>query len=141
VDGIDGDEALYAERDRLVRELVESAAHLKVIVAGPGTGKTRAFRELLTTGAGDKIALTFINNLVIALHRDLGDLAQVQTLHGFARALLHRHGAHGASQGCDYYPSLAEILRADATIVLGRAVDCCCRGLPATPQVQSAGFG
>jgi hypothetical protein len=122
MNAIEGDDALYAERDRLVRELVESRAHLKVVVAGPGTGKTRAFKELLGARGGNKIALTFINNLVLGLQRDLADLAIAQTLHGFARALLHGHGAHGVSQGCDYYPSLTDILSADATIVLGQEV-------------------
>lgn len=117
------DAALFEERDRLVRELVESPAALKVAVAGPGTGKTRTFAELLKGKTGDKIALTFVNNLVESLRVDLAGLAEVQTLHGFAKVQLYKHPGHGLSRGCDYYPSFTELLHRDASIVLGNAIN------------------
>jgi superfamily I DNA/RNA helicase len=119
--GVDN-KVMFDERDQLVRELANSADPLKAVVAGPGTGKTYAIKELLKAREGDKLVLTFVNNLVDRLETDLGDLAKVQTLHGFARRLLHRHETEGLSRAFDYYPSLTEILNADARIMLAREV-------------------
>src|SRR5439155_3980485 len=65
----------------------------RLVVAGPGTGKTTLFRELLQAEPGDrdqKLILTFINNLANEIRRDLGTLAEVFTFHGFCHRLLRR---------------------------------------------------
>ncbi len=46
-------------------------ADKKLIVAGPGTGKTFTFREALSVSDERGLALTFIRNLVAELRKDL----------------------------------------------------------------------
>jgi len=51
------------ERERYTRMIIESDAAKKLIVAGPGTGKTHVFRQKLSKCGGRGLALTFINSL------------------------------------------------------------------------------
>src|SRR5438132_13750316 len=76
-----------------VARVLASQSHKKLVVAGPGAGKTSLFRMLLDRADGDsnrRLVLTFINNLKADLDRSLGDDAEVFTLHGFCQHLLHR---------------------------------------------------
>ncbi|MBL8777057.1 MAG: hypothetical protein JNK12_14030 [Acidimicrobiales bacterium] len=59
--------AIDAERGRCLAEILESNAHLKLIVAGPGTGKTFTFKELLKQVDGPSLAITFLVVLVKGL--------------------------------------------------------------------------
>jgi len=53
-----------ARRQEYIDRLVQSKARLKIVVAGPGTGKSYAFRKVLgAVPEGDRVALSFINNL------------------------------------------------------------------------------
>jgi ATP-dependent DNA helicase UvrD/PcrA len=105
------------EKARLSRqetsdELLNSDAGRRLVVAGPGTGKTHNFRRVLEK-AGGGLALTFIRALARDLERDLGDLAQVNTYHGFCKHLAHKlGGVEGLSKDFDYYPDIL-ILVAD----------------------------
>ena len=110
------------DRQRFLDALLESDAHLKLIVAGPGTGKTYSFRRLLETKPDPKLVLTFINNLVQDLRRELGGIAEVRTFHSLCRSLLHRLAPVGVTHGVDYYPPLTHILAADAKALLGSNV-------------------
>jgi superfamily I DNA/RNA helicase len=68
-------------------------SHKKLVVAGPGAGKTTLFRKLLDKADGgprQRLVLTFINNLKADLDRSLGDAAEVFTLHGYCQHLLPR---------------------------------------------------
>lgn len=76
---------LEAERHRFLEALLRSEARLKLIVAGPGTGKTYSFKRLLETKPNPKVVLTFINNLVEDLARELDGIADVRTFHSFSR--------------------------------------------------------
>jgi len=51
------------ERDLFVKAIVSCYHPKKVIVSGPGTGKTYLFGEILKQKAGHYLVLTFINNL------------------------------------------------------------------------------
>jgi ATP-dependent DNA helicase UvrD/PcrA len=102
---------LEVQLQRLLEEIVGSGAPRKVIVAGPGTGKTTLFRRLLQARDGPRdgrLVLTFINNLKAELDEALGDLARVLTFHGYCRHLLHRRSQlrAGLSEGFRYYPPL-----------------------------------
>jgi|SRR5579884_853145 len=118
-----------AEQTRLERQerrradaltaILESEATKKLIVAGPGTGKTHTFHEALLACGGRGLALTFIRNLVADLSETLGDIADVFTFHGFCKHQIHRHPVAGLQEGWDYYPSLLDLITLDLQL-LGR---------------------
>ena len=113
---------LREDRDRLLQLILRSEALRKLIVAGPGVGKTHSFSELLEVTSGDKLVLTFVRTLVDALNERLGGLADVRTFHAFAKWMLMKHAAHGMSSDPDYYPGLNHIFAADARAMLGGQV-------------------
>jgi superfamily I DNA/RNA helicase len=98
---------------------VDSPARKKLIVAGPGTGKTFTFRQALKASGGRGLALTFIRNLVQDLRRELEDIADVFTFHGFCKHQLHRHPTDGLSTHWHYYPPLLDLIAYDLSL-LGR---------------------
>jgi len=96
-----------AKRQEYVDRLVQSSARLKIVVAGPGTGKSFAFRSVLASiPDGDRVALSFINNLVHDLQKDLAGLAESKTFHAYCRGLLHRHASGGLTTEFHYFPPL-----------------------------------
>jgi superfamily I DNA/RNA helicase len=101
--------------------IANSDVEKKLIVAGPGTGKTYNFRRALEAASGGGLALTFIKALVADLERDLGDLAQVNTFHGFCKHLGHRLPIDGLTPRFDYYPPLM-LLRTEDLRLLGHDV-------------------
>ena len=100
------------ERAECLAAIVDSTAARKLVIAGPGTGKTFTFGELLKARPGKKLALTFINALRDDLQKNLGHLADVYTFHGFCRWLLHSTPTTGLRANVDYYPALG-ILQAE----------------------------
>jgi hypothetical protein len=76
-----------AERRAKVDAVLQSKSQKKIVVAGPGTGKTFLFKEILK-GKKNALTLTFVNSLVEDLSLDLCGLSEVKTLHGFARSVL-----------------------------------------------------
>src|SRR6266446_8000047 len=102
---------LEAQLRRILEEIVNSGAARKIVVAGPGTGKTTLFRRLLEARIGPRdgrLVLTFINNLRAELQEALGERARVFTFHGYCRRLVHRSAAlrAGLTDGFRYYPPL-----------------------------------
>ena len=57
------DEIKQARKDALNAILDDPATH-KVVVAGPGTGKTHTYKELLSRVEGPALAITFLTVLV-----------------------------------------------------------------------------
>lgn len=87
------------------------------MVAGPGTGKTYNFRRVLSDSGGG-LALTFIRALKRELERDLGDLAQVNTFHGYCKHLAHSlGGVEGLSVHFHYFPLLPELVAVDLAVI------------------------
>jgi len=76
------------ERANCTDVILESKADKKLIIAGPGTGKSFLFQQICKQYSRDRdariLALSFINELVDDLTRDLYGLAEVRTLHSFA---------------------------------------------------------
>lgn len=76
------------ERTALTEAILNSDASKKLILAGPGTGKSFLFQQICKKNVGEGeakiLALSFINELVDDLSRDLHQLAEVKTLHSFA---------------------------------------------------------
>lgn len=103
------------ERERFTREIIDSTEPKKVVVAGPGTGKTYLFKDVLKE-KGKTLTLTFVNTLVEDLSLDLYGISEVRTLHSFARRVL------GGSK-VKIYPKLTNIIEEDAIILIGETVD------------------
>lgn len=80
-----------AKRKRYLKAILASDSPRKLIVAGPGTGKTYTFAGLLRSRPpGDYLALTFIRKLVADMDKEFGDIADVKTFHGYCKMLLHQ---------------------------------------------------
>lgn len=106
------------ELNAAVDRVLESSSLKKLIVAGPGAGKTTLFEKLLERAGGvreQRLVLTFINNLKRDLDRSLGQHATVQTLHGYCQSLLHRYDALRDGLTADFvcYPSLVSLIKKD----------------------------
>jgi hypothetical protein len=105
------------QRAEATNAVIASASAKKLIVAGPGTGKTFTFRRALEQCGGRGLALTFIRNLVGDLRAALEDVADVFTFHGFCKYQLHRHPVDGLNSGWHYYPRLLELTAYDLALV------------------------
>lgn len=103
----------FAERDRHTEKILHSGAPRKVVVSGPGTGKTTLFAKLLTGRGGDTLTLSFINALVDDLALGLYGLSEVRTLHGFSARVLR------LETGAKIYPKLPQVIAEDIAIFRG----------------------
>ena len=117
------DHTQYAKHDQARRActdaIISSDADKKLIVAGPGTGKSFLFQEIckrnLQKGAAKNLALSFINELVDDLARDLYQLAEVRTLHSFALSRIPRDK--------NVFLRLGSVIERDYSIAFGKQVD------------------
>ena len=100
------------EREKDVDKIKSSKHPRKVVVAGPGTGKSFLFQKLIESkkleGKNDFIAITFIGKLGDALADDLCGLSETMTMHGFARRFMLN-----IYKELDYYPKMYEIIKED----------------------------
>jgi hypothetical protein len=103
------------ERNIDVNKIKDSVHTRKVIVAGPGTGKSYLFSQLIkkkkSEGKTKFLAITFIGKLGDALADDLCGLAETMTMHGFARRFfleLHSDWV--------FYPHMYEVIKADLAL-------------------------
>jgi superfamily I DNA/RNA helicase len=84
----------------------------KVVVAGPGTGKSYLFSEIIKKkqeeGKNNFLAITFIGKLGDFLADDLCGLAETVTMHSFARTLVFQY-----CQNWNYYPNIYQIIKED----------------------------
>jgi hypothetical protein len=71
-------ELAKAERKKHTDAILNSPSHKKIVVAGPGTGKTHLFNEILTRSKNN-LTLTFINALVEDLALELNGISEVKT--------------------------------------------------------------
>jgi ATP-dependent DNA helicase UvrD/PcrA len=104
------------ERADATDHILKHGAPKKVVIAGPGTGKTHLFKQIFAQKAGQKLlTLTFINALVEDLALDLCGISEVRTLHGFALGIFR-----GKAK---IYPVLPQIIQEDGEHLLGRKID------------------
>ena len=101
------------ERQRFLDKIVSSSVEKKIIVAGPGTGKTFTFGKILENFPnGKNLVMTFIRKLVTEMERELGNLAEVYTFHKYCKKVLHdRIG------GFQLSPLLTKIIEDDVRIL------------------------
>lgn len=105
------------EREKHVEEIIKSPSKKKIVVAGPGTGKTYLFKQILRN-KNNTLTLTFINDLVEDLSLELYGLSDVKTLHGFARSVLSN-----TAGDAKIFPKLSEVIKEDAKILLNKEID------------------
>jgi len=111
------DEEFAAARTAALDAILTSDAPLKLIVAGPGTGKTYTFERLIDQTEGRVLALTFLLGLVRELAAALD--ADVYSFHGFARRLLHSIRGTAVTHSVRYFPPLVELITEDLRITQG----------------------
>ncbi len=107
-----------------IARVLESPSRKKLIVAGPGTGKTTLFRLMLEESEGDPnrcLVLTFINNLRNDLEKDLSEYARVYTLHSYCLGLLYNNPTlrSGLSSTFRCFPGLGSLIRSDWAYIEG----------------------
>jgi superfamily I DNA/RNA helicase len=107
-----------AERSAYVEKIVSSISKKKLVVAGPGTGKTYLFREILRNKP-KSLTLTFINALVADLSLELGDASEVCTLHSYAKQLLGKL----KKAPVRIFPKLSQVIQEDAVVLLKKQID------------------
>jgi hypothetical protein len=116
-------EQMAEARSAATAAIVGSEADKKLVVAGPGTGKTYTFKQALQNVEGKGLALTFIRNLVSDLEEALGDLADVFTFHGFCKRQMHLNSTEGLVGDLDYYPPFLDLVEPPAGLTShGRVV-------------------
>lgn len=104
-------------RRKCLERILESDATHKIIVSGPGTGKTYTFGRLIENDPGPSLVITLINNLVDEMQTELGELAEVRTFHSLARKLLHRNPFGGITPRFHFYPKISKIISDDSRIL------------------------
>ncbi|WP_115708211.1 UvrD-helicase domain-containing protein [Legionella sainthelensi] len=107
------------DRETYTKLILDSQHTKKLIVAGAGTGKTFTFKQLLEKNKGqNNLVLTFINQLVYDLDKELKNVANVKTFHAFSRNVLHQLSSiNGLNKDFDYYPNLENIIIEDAFLL------------------------
>jgi superfamily I DNA/RNA helicase len=101
------------------KEVLQSDSSKKIVMAGPGTGKSFLFQQIAKQYIGEGkekiLVLTFINELVKDLAIDMHGLADVSTLHRFA--------AKELSLKQQIYMDLLKVVTTDFKIETGETKD------------------
>lgn len=107
------------DRDKYTLAILQSSSPKKVIIAGPGTGKSYLFEEIckrnISHGEKNNLPRSFINELVDDLTVDLHEFSDVKTLHSFALSRIRGHGK--------YFLDLENIINKDYQIIYGQEID------------------
>lgn len=111
-------DSVKREREEYVAAVLNSSSKKKIVVAGPGTGKTYLFKRILK-GKKNTLTLTFVNSLVEDLSLELCGLSEVKTLHGYALTVLNK----AAGKNIKIFPKLPTIIKEDAKILLNEEID------------------
>jgi UvrD/REP helicase N-terminal domain/UvrD-like helicase C-terminal domain len=106
-----------ADRQKYIDAILQSKSSKKIVVAGPGTGKTFLFKEILKDKK-NSLTLTFVNSLVEDLSLELCGISDVKTLHGFGRSIMAK-----ATGNARIFPKLPTVIKEDAAILLGEDID------------------
>ena len=115
------------DEDEFKRELktaidlvVQSNHPKKIVVAGPGAGKTSLFKTLLAKSKeankeASHLVVTFISALADELRHDLSGLADVFTFHAHCKQLLHQNPylREGLSEDFTLFPKLPTVIKSD----------------------------
>lgn len=98
------------ERKEYIQKLLNSKESKRLVVAGPGTGKTFTFSEILNLNpSGNNLVLTFIRKLVADMDLEFGDKAEVKTFHAYCKKVLHEIFGY-----FELAPTLTKIIKFDS---------------------------
>jgi superfamily I DNA/RNA helicase len=105
-------------------EIIKSIHPKKIVMAGPGTGKTTGFLRLLEDRKFDKercLVFTFLGVLKKDLEQKLESMAKIFTLHGYCNYLLKKFPqlCEGITSCFFVLPALPEIIKEDWEILAG----------------------
>lgn len=106
------------ERSEYVSKILESSSSKKVVVAGPGTGKTYLFKQILQNKS-HTLTLTFVNSLVEDLSLELYGISEVRTLHSYARSILSKL----TNKKINVFHYLSKLIQEDAKIIINKDID------------------
>lgn len=102
-----------SERNTDSKKILDSPHPRRVVLAGPGTGKSFLFEQAIKKkkkdGGQSFLAITFIGKLSDELSDDLAGLAKTTTLHGFARSFV----LDNCPDGWRYYPRIKDVIADD----------------------------
>lgn len=99
-----------AQRQKYLDAILGSDNPRKLIIAGPGTGKTYTFGKVFEkNGRDDNLALTFIRKLSEDMDSEFGGIAEAKTFHAYCKKLLHQ--AYG---GFMLSPFLTQVISEDS---------------------------
>jgi len=106
-------------RKQITDNILNDNSDKIIILAGPGTGKSHLFKLIckknISIGKNNNLVLTFINELVDDLSRDLYKLSEVKTLHSFALGLIPGNKK--------IYLKLGDIIEEDYFVVNNEKID------------------
>ena len=98
------------ERKYFLDKILKSKSPRKIIVAGPGTGKTFTFGEVFRkSDEKNNLAITFIRKLVAEMEKELSDYSEVKTFHAYCKKLLHQQNGR-----VDLFPFLTKVIQLDS---------------------------
>jgi superfamily I DNA/RNA helicase len=119
------EEAYKRELDEAIARVAASSHPKRIVVAGPGAGKTSLFKKLLkqskdANSEARHLVVTFINALAHELKRDLSDLSYVSTFHGFCKQVLHQQPRFrgGLTENFGLFPKLPSIIKNDWMLLM-----------------------
>src|SRR3989344_8371735 len=100
------------------QKVIRSKHPKKILIAGPGAGKTTGFLRLLEDRGFDKnkaLVFTFLGILKKDLEEKLTERASVFTFHGYCLSLLKSlpYLGGGITNNFAYLPDLTEIIKGD----------------------------
>jgi superfamily I DNA/RNA helicase len=108
----------FEDSEKSLQEILSSEYKNKLILGGPGTGKTFLFKNIIESLPENSniLVITFINNLVDDLEKRLSEISnrkvEVRTLHGFCKNfLLNKIHPY------EYFPELPRIIEDDASLL------------------------
>ena len=111
------------EADGYTNLIVKSDHPKKLVLAGPGTGKSTLFKKIceenIKNGKTKNVALSFLNELVSELKKDLHKLADVRTLHSLAFKELQETPAKEHS----FYMKITDVINEDYEIINKKKLD------------------
>lgn len=111
------------ERTFFINKIINSPASKKIVISGPGTGKTYLFKRILKNKSGNSLAITFINNLADKLKVELNSLANSCTFHSFCNQILHKIDCKNINKKFIVYPNLDLLIREDLEIIKNKKIN------------------